>query len=1645
MKSVLTTCMLIALLACLPVQGAVEDFTEWTAVDPLGVYTIDETSVTATNLDRKSQTYVYKDWGANYWNDDWQFQFEFTPGAVSHTTGAHFGVVTLANDLGSWHQIQYIDGVGVRYDRSATGYWLRLDWSNYPTLISSTPAKTLTVSTKYYCTFIRDRDGGAAEQGRFTLHVCTTDYYGETGAVLVETQTLDVPAGERVDYRYTFVAQNRSNGGYQLQSGKVEKLDVSGEPTPPSGPFIYYVDGTDGSDSATGLSTGSAWRTIGKANASVAAGDTVYIMEGTYSETINPGVTGTSGHAITYAAYSNDTVTFTTSSYGADLRGKSYITISGLRFVNCGNSWVYMYNTDGASTHNLITGCTFDGCTAWAGIWMQGACSYNRITNNTMTGYTQPDDLVYLRQGPEKNLVANNTMNYAAHAAVNVNVEATDNVVRDNTIWNPWHSGIVVWRGCDRTFVSGNVIIDCGENNTQIPVISPDGDRATTRAKARQFHWGIQLGSEDCKVRNNIMVNCGAMQLDTYASTSALANDNRIYNNVFFGNQYGIYSEASELATDNQIINNAIHESASRAVQQYLHADSHNTWTYNNIVGQIVWSPLDESAHDADWWDTNKSAYFGNNEVKLPGYAGSRNVNATDNSDLDPAWFALADTSDMIDAGGWLTTTVGADTSTTLTVVDANWFYDGLGITSEVGDLIQIEGQSTAYRITSIDYDAGEITLDSAATWTAAKGVALAFAGDAPDMGAFERTAASSYYVDAVGGNDSSGTGTISAPWKTMAKAEAESDVNDIISIIGWSSDLEDETWPVHRLYYADGISSNSVTWTFGETARIGRFCTGDFWVIGPVSVENINPASAVVSGSTRNGSMVNPVTNAVQGFDSRSAGYSDIVNVGYGVGTSTPLAVANGSSLLSAISLSEASDASYVGKIAVLTVLDTVPAPNSFRPSYFGTDKTVNWNADDLDYDVLGTLDGNDVGLGATVPDLATTAALFRRPWVSFGWSANGRQIHPVNNGIPAYGRDRSVRVGIGSLLLQLHFTNDQKADLFTYMTQVGIDWYGVVSHEGGRTTWQPNGGHCMGHKFPILFAGAALDDEDLLGVADKSGAYLWSAKPGGGTYGPGDVPPDYMYFQEDASTFYVDRDMVDLTLRTSISGYALAATSSTITVTGLPRWYGQIVGQRIEITGGTGAGQIRTISGSTYNRSQYETDPTTLTVSEAWTTTPTTSSQYRLLGYESSHLDLAEWGIRHADYPDASNPAWGADYRSVASVAFPGWTLAAWIMDLKDAWNHDPLFDYVDRWMFETSDEGDHKVDNRTNSAFVEAMWVTFRDNYPVADQPPARARSPVPADGAALIHPFTSILSWTATMDANIPTYADEFEVYFGTDAESLSSIGKTTELYIDLPDYLEYGATYYWRVDANNPQDVTEGNVWSFTTESGVPDQVTGGSPANGQANVAVSRNLTWPAASGASSYAVYLDGDLLATTTTRSVAVSLAYDTTYTWRVDAIGPGGTTTGSTMTFSTVASATVDPDPPGLPDLPGLGRRYVVPTPVASRSDRMTSRYSTQYEGLRAEEVTLTESGVFAIETTSGYLEGIVVLPEGSDTSWSLTIADAWGAQLFSDTLDMTEGVVAWYGQRLPFVEGLQITVDDLDGTAYLKLLFTETWRR
>ena len=96
---------------------------------------------------------------------------------------------------------------------------------------------------------------------------------------------------------------------------------------------IRYVKpgGNDGSD---GLSVATAWKTIGKANGSLVAGDTVYILGGTYVEKIDPANAGAPGKEIAYIGYQNDRVTIGRSASPADevqaYLGQPYIRLQSL-------------------------------------------------------------------------------------------------------------------------------------------------------------------------------------------------------------------------------------------------------------------------------------------------------------------------------------------------------------------------------------------------------------------------------------------------------------------------------------------------------------------------------------------------------------------------------------------------------------------------------------------------------------------------------------------------------------------------------------------------------------------------------------------------------------------------------------------------------------------------------------------------------------------------------------------------------------------------------------------------------------------------------------------------------------------------------------------------------------------------------------------------------------------------------------------------------------------------------------------------------------------------------------------------------------------------------------------------------------------
>jgi len=101
------------------------------------------------------------------------------------------------------------------------------------------------------------------------------------------------------------------------------------------------------------------------------------------------------------------------------------------------------------------------------------------------------------------------------------------------------------------------------------------------------------------------------------------------------------------------------------------------------------------------------------------------------------------------------------------------------------------------------------------------------------------------------------------------------------------------------------------------------------------------------------------------------------------------------------------------------------------------------------------------------------------------------------------------------------------------------------------------------------------------------------------------------------------------------------------------------------------------------------------------------------------------------------------------------------------------------------------------------------------------PLLAWNPKPTDGSTPDVERVSPMSWSPGDNAT------QHDVYFGTDAEAVeqADTSDTTNIYrgrqdpntYTPPEVLEWGQTYYWRIDEyNNNQTISKGRLWSFTT-------------------------------------------------------------------------------------------------------------------------------------------------------------------------------------------------------------------------------------
>jgi len=101
--------------------------------------------------------------------------------------------------------------------------------------------------------------------------------------------------------------------------------------------------------------------------------------------------------------------------------------------------------------------------------------------------------------------------------------------------------------------------------------------------------------------------------------------------------------------------------------------------------------------------------------------------------------------------------------------------------------------------------------------------------------------------------------------------------------------------------------------------------------------------------------------------------------------------------------------------------------------------------------------------------------------------------------------------------------------------------------------------------------------------------------------------------------------------------------------------------------------------------------------------------------LEYTQEHRGMPEWGIAHTTNPNQDGLDWNASYRRAGTAnAWGGFVLAAHIMGAKKLWNHDALFDYMDRYMQVEKESTGVGHWTRQWSRFVERMWDAYRADY-------------------------------------------------------------------------------------------------------------------------------------------------------------------------------------------------------------------------------------------------------------------------------------------------------------------------------------------
>jgi hypothetical protein len=413
-------------------------------------------------------------------------------------------------------------------------------------------------------------------------------------------------AASATDGTHVVTAEVRLTSGVVIESAPL-RLTVA---NPATFNRTLHVDAAGGNDDSDGLTPGTAWRTLDRANAAVAAGDTVRLRGIFFAQSIAPNVSGTAARPIRFQSYPSETAVLDGGRSAGSGRPVVAVWLDGRSYVVVERLWIqnvpgYAVQISSGGHHNVVRDAYLTRC-GTPSVWGQGIriteSSDNLVERNQIIDIgderANSGDSIWIANGSSRNRILANTLQDAGHSLMQIGgdrageTEVGDNAVADNTLSNFYATPIILSWMARRTLVEDNRIANAGRNGVNFP------------------RPGIQMQASDNIIRyNEIFDNAaGGIDIAAYVFNGSVSQDsigNQIYHNVVYNNNriqdwvnnsgaINIRVSDGRSVRDNFIANNIFFRNNGFAWEGNTYAitinhyDNPTAWPVGSLNGNVI-------------------------------------------------------------------------------------------------------------------------------------------------------------------------------------------------------------------------------------------------------------------------------------------------------------------------------------------------------------------------------------------------------------------------------------------------------------------------------------------------------------------------------------------------------------------------------------------------------------------------------------------------------------------------------------------------------------------------------------------------------------------------------------------------------------------------------------------------------------------------------------------------------------------------------------------------------------------------------------------------------------------------------------------------------------------------------------------------